>query len=236
MKKVIAIFGAGNGLAASVARLYAQRDYRIALVARDHVKLEALRQGLSDKGAEAASFAADLADAQATSRAISDIRHRFGEIDVVYFAPNPMSTFIPATQVTPEIVQPLLDLYFFGLIKVINATLPQMQRRKSGSILVALGGTAREGFPLLSGVGPAMAAARNYLQSLHKEVACDHVEIGLITITAIIQRSAFHESLFTDSGKKSMPVPEADPNHLATLLDEVLHHPQQLEVIYPPEF
>ncbi len=183
-----------------------------------------------------ASFVADLADSGATSKAVSDVCSRFGRIDVVYFAPNPMSTFLPATQVTPEILQPLVDLYFFGLVNVINATLPEMRERKGGGILVALGGTAREGFPFLSGVGPAMAAARNYLQSLQKEVASDHVDIGVITITAIIQNSAFHQSLFTESGKKSMPVPEVDPDHLATLLDEALCNPHKLEAIYPPEF
>jgi NAD(P)-dependent dehydrogenase (short-subunit alcohol dehydrogenase family) len=42
MSKVIAIFGAGTGLGASVARRFAREGFRVALVARGKERLDAL--------------------------------------------------------------------------------------------------------------------------------------------------------------------------------------------------
>jgi hypothetical protein len=52
--------------------------------------------------------------------------------------------------------------------------------------------------PDCSGPGPALAAQRNYLASLHAELADTGVCLGMLYIGATIENSAFHTSLADD--------------------------------------
>jgi len=237
-KKIIAIFGAGSGLAASVARQYGKKGYVAALVARNPDKLKALAEDIGSGGIETGTFTADLSKPEDTATVIAAIRNKFGRIDAVYYAPNPHDAFTPANQLTPQILQPLIDLYFFGLVNVVNAILPEFRKRGEGIILSGFGGSAQVGFPHLSGIGPAMSAARNYLQSLQLELVPENIKVGIVTITAIVANSAYHQGLLAKHGGTTLPHdfpwPEADPDHLAVLLDQALNDPTRLEAIYPP--
>ncbi len=236
MTKVIAMFGAGTGLAASVARRYGREGYAIALVARNAEKLDALSGSIKSGGIETGTFLADLSDSAQVTSAVEAIRARFGRIDVLYYAPNPVDHFVPAMEVTPDILRPRLDLYLFGLVAAVNAVLPELRERGAGRILSGFGGTAQAGLPFLSGTGPAMAAARNYLQSLQKELVSEGIEVGVVTITAIVRNSAFHQGLQAEGGDADLAgqLPKADPDHLASLLDEAAGDPERLEASFPP--
>ena len=59
------------------------------------------------------------------------------------------------------------------------------------------------GLPNMSGPGPAQAAQRNYLQSLHAEVSDKGVYVGMLYIGAIIEHSAFHT--WTEEAKAAAP-------------------------------
>lgn len=236
MTKVIAFFGAGTGLAASVARQYGKKGYAVALVARNAQKLDTLAADIASQGIETSTFIADLSKPEAILSAVAAIRDRFGRIDALYYGPNPQDNFTPATQLTPEILRPLIDLYFLGLVNTVNAVLPEFRGRGEGLILTALGGTAQIGFPFLSGIGPAMAAGRNYLQSLQKELVPENIKVGLITITAVIRNSAIHKSLTAENGAslpEGLEVPEVDPDHLAALLEDALNDTERLEASFP---
>lgn len=238
MTKVIALFGAGTGLAASVARRYGRHGYSVALVARNAGKLEDLASSIKSGGIETATFVADLSVTEQVSAAVEAIRARFGRIDILYYAPNPVDQFVPATEVTQDILQQRLALYLFGLVAAVNAVLPELRKRGAGRILSGFGGTAQVGFPFMSGTGPAMAAARNYLQSLQKELVSEGIEVGIVTITAVVRNSAFHQGLQAERGQEGSHIatqfPEADPDHLASLLDEAAADPERLEASFPP--
>lgn len=67
-----------------------------------------------------------------------------------------------------------------------------MVERRSRAILTAHGASTLHGLPNMSGSGPAQAAQRNYLQSLHAEVSDEGVSIGMLYIGGVIENSAFH--------------------------------------------
>ncbi|HEX4788682.1 MAG TPA: SDR family NAD(P)-dependent oxidoreductase [Actinospica sp.] len=78
MPQTIAIFGAGPGLGASIARRFAADGFRVALVARDKDRLDALVGQLAAEGVDAAGFAADLDAPDEIPALITAIRDRFG--------------------------------------------------------------------------------------------------------------------------------------------------------------
>lgn len=231
MTKVIAILGAGSGLAVSVARRYGKQGYAVALVARNPDKLQALADGIAseDVGAIALLRTCLLPRTQA-------ILARFGRIDILYYAPNPVDRCIPAMELTPEALQQRIDLYFYGLVAAVNAVLPVLLERGEGRVLSGFGGSAQVGFPGTSGTGPAMAAARNYLQSLQQELVERGIEVDVVAITAAVRNSAFHRELQAGGAASSgitSEIPEAAPEQLAELLDEAASDPERLEACFP---
>jgi short-subunit dehydrogenase len=109
-----------------------------------------------------------------------------------------------------------------------------MLERGDGAILVGHGHTAIAPRAHMSGVGPAMAAMRNYLYSLHDELAGSGIYVGTLAITAMIARSAAHNAL--TSGAIEMPgeYPVVDPDELADRLWELATARDDVELVHPP--
>ena len=234
MQKVIVIFGAGQGLSFSVAQYYGQRGYQVALVSRHQAKLQKLADQLQSQNIKSAIFTADLTSAEQTQQVIIDIQKTLGSIHALYYAPNPQDGFSPAHTLTPEDLAPKVELYFYGLIRVVQNILPIFRENKGGLILSAVGGSAVNGFAFMSGLGPVMAASRNYLQSLQQELISEHIQVGLITISAQIENSAsFVASQQHKATDETSPFPTVHPDELAELLAHAAQDDARLEACYP---
>ena len=96
---------------------------------------------------------------------------------------------------------------------------------------------SRRKLPYMSGPGPAQAAQRNYLQSLHAEVAKQGVYVGMLYIGAAIENSAFHTEMekAKAAGDPVWEIATADPAHLADLLWNMHNTKNQAEVFYPED-
>ena len=171
MSKVIVIFGAGPGLGASVARRFAGEGFRVALVARRKDRLDALVDQLSAEGIEAAGFTADLSAPEEIPGLIESIRARFGRIDVIEYGPLPSVGFTPAAQLEPATLVQGMPLLVLTPLAVLQAVLPEWKERGDGAFLMTTGATAVRPKAHASGVGPLMAAARNWLYSLNGQLA-----------------------------------------------------------------
>jgi short-subunit dehydrogenase len=190
--KSIAVFGAGPGLGQAVARRWARDGYQVVLVARSRGPLESLARELAAEGATAHVIPADLADPDAVPALAEQIRAVAGPPDALYYAPTPQDGFFPAAELTPDQAGAFMPLVFYTPIALVREFLPPMLAAGDGAILTAQGASTTHGLPNMSGPGPAQAAQRNYLQSLHTEVAGRGVYVGMLYIGAIIEQSAFH--------------------------------------------
>ena len=236
MPKSIAVFGAGPGLGQAVARRYAQDGYVVVLVARRRPPLESFAQELADAGASAHVITADLADTDAVPALAQRIRAMVGGLDAIYYAPTLDNGFVPATDLTPQRAQAFMPLVVYSLLALVQEFLPHMLERGDGAILTAQGASTVHGLPNMSGSGPAQAAQRNYLQSLHAEVADKGVYVGMLYIGAIIESSAFHAWL-QDAKAAGTPTrewgPTVGPAHLADILWDMHNTRGEPEARYP---
>ncbi|MBV8932025.1 MAG: SDR family NAD(P)-dependent oxidoreductase [Kutzneria sp.] len=235
----IAVFGAGPGLGQAVARRYAREGYAVVLVARRQKPLDLLAEELVADGTTAHVITADLSDTDAVAPLAERIRARVGNPDAFYYGPAGSDTgFTRATTLTPRQAQDFMPLAFSTLLALVQEFLPHMIQRGHGAILTAQGASAVLGMPGRSGPGPALAAQRNYLQSLHAEVAEKGVHIGRLYIGAAIESSAFHADMekARAAGTSVPQWPTVDPAHLADLLWTMHTTKGQPEVIYPAGF
>lgn len=197
MARTIVVAGAGVGLGAALSRRFGREGFRVALVARGRDRIAALAETLAAEGVEAAAFPADLARPAEIPALVSAIRERFGRIDVLSYAPSGMDGFTAAADLTPAVMQRLLDLYLLTPIALVQAVLPELRERGDGSILVTQGISATHPMPGLSGLGPAMAAARNYVQSLAGEISGPGLYAATLQIGAMVTGSAAHTALLS---------------------------------------
>jgi short-subunit dehydrogenase len=231
------VFGAGPGLGQAVARRYGQEGYEVVLVGRRRQPLDALAQDLIASGASAHAISGDLSDTGAVPALAEQIRAEVGDLDAIYYAPTPEYGFVSAAGLTPQRAQSFMPLVFYSLLPLVHQFLPHMVEQGDGAILTAQGTSTVCGLPNMSGPGPAQAAQRNYLQSLHAEMADKGVYVGMLYIGAIIENSAFHT--YIEQSKTANPVtgrdwgPTVNPAHLAQMLWNMHQAKGQAEAKYP---
>lgn len=217
MSRVIAVFGAGTGLGVSVARRFGREGFQVALVARRRDRLDALVEELAHEGVRATAFTADLSHPAEVPALVDDIRDRLGRIDVAAYGPiSGDQNFTPAAALDGATLENLVPLLLLTPVEVVRALLPEWTERGDGAFLLAQGYSAAQPMPHLSGLGPVMAATRNYLYSLNAELAGKGIYAGALTIASLIDRSevtAKAQASFEANNGPTPPV--ADPDDLA---------------------
>ena len=235
ISKSIAVFGAGPGLGRAIAHRYAQEGYNIVLVARRQDPLELFAKGLASAGATVHVITADLSDTNAIPALAARIREKVNNLDAFYYAPTPSGGFVPAANLTPQHAKDCMPLIFYTLLALVQEFLPHMLEQGDGAILTAQGASSVRGLPNMSGPGPVQAAQRNYLQSLHAEVAEKGVYVGMLYIGVAIENSAFHTEMerAKAAGEPVWEMATVNPADLADLLWTMHSAKGQPEATYP---
>ncbi|MCA1218063.1 SDR family NAD(P)-dependent oxidoreductase [Streptomyces sp. 8L] len=231
MSKVIAVFGAGPGLGASLARHFAAEGFRVALVARRKDRLDALVERLAAEGVDATGFTADLSVPDEIPALVEAVRERLGRIDVVEYGPVPTVPFTPAAELEPDTLAQGVPLLLLTPLAVVRAVLPEWKERGDGAFLMTTGATAVHPMPHISGVGPLMAAARNWLYSLNGELAESGIYAGTLSIAAFIGGSEAAEAAGASELTAAFPV--VDPADLAALYWDMYTERDRVEEVHP---
>jgi short-subunit dehydrogenase len=233
-QKTIAIFGAGTGLGASVAARFGREGYKVALIARGPTGLDQLKGKLAEQGIEAYSFPADLTDLAAIPSLVHAIEAQLGAIDVALFSPiSSTAYFVPAVDLEARYLQSISPLLTWAPIELAHALMPGMRSRGDGAFIVADGLSAVIPRPGMSGPGPAFAATRNYIMTLHDEVQPDGVFAGMLHVGAMIDNSTGMAAALA-AGMVLDSFPVVDPDLLADEVWSLATKRDRTEAIVPP--
>ena len=234
-QKTIALFGAGTGLGASVAARFGREGYKVALIARSATSLDLLKGKLADQKIEAFSFPADLTDLANIPSLVKAIETQLGSIDVALFSPISTSTyFVPAVDLEASYLQSILPLLTFAPIELARALIPGMRARGKGAFIVTDGTSGITPRQKRSGPGPAFAATRNYIMTLHDEVQSDGVFAGMLHVGAMIENSTGMAAARAAGMKLDSSVPVVDPDDLADEVWRMVSERNPAEAILPP--
>ncbi|OWV77568.1 short-chain dehydrogenase [Rhizobium sp. R634] len=234
-RKTIALFGAGSGLGRSLALRFGREGYRVALVARRAGPLEERVAELAAAGIEAAAFPADLTDLAGIAPLARAIEERFGAIDAAVYAPVPSDAgFVPAVELDGAKLRSMADIFTFAPVEVSHAVLPGMLARGDGAVVIVGGLSAVVTIPGMSGVGPLMAAARNYAFTLNAEVAGKGVHAGTVNIGAFLDRSTGLRAATAGGMPLDPKFLVIDPDDVAEEIWSLVTRRDRAEVILPP--
>jgi meso-butanediol dehydrogenase/(S,S)-butanediol dehydrogenase/diacetyl reductase len=132
--QIALITGASRGIGRAVAQAYVREGAKVALVATGTARLESLRQEMGWRAQQVLCIAADVSKQTDAQRAVEQTLAAWGRVDVLV---NNAGIYHAASFLdhTPQDFQRLLDVNLFGVMHFMQACLPHMQQRRSGSIV-----------------------------------------------------------------------------------------------------
>jgi NAD(P)-dependent dehydrogenase (short-subunit alcohol dehydrogenase family) len=166
------IVGAGQGLSASLARLFAGEGMRIALAARNTGKLADLA-----RETHAAVFACD-------STQPSDVENLFGAVgtvDLVVYNPS-YRVRGPLAELDREEVKKTLMVSAYGGFLVGQAAAKQMLKKGSGAIFFTGASASVKGYAQSAPFAMGKFALRGLAQSMARELAPQGIHVAHFVI------------------------------------------------------
>jgi len=138
------ITGAGNGIGAATARLFARAGAHVALMDKDAAAVTRTAEEIALAGGEALAFPSDVTDAFAVDRLLDGVAEEWGRLDVVVNNAGIVRDAI-LEDVTDEDWEITLDVNLRAAMVVTRAAVPHMLKAGRGRILSASSLVARTG-------------------------------------------------------------------------------------------
>ena len=211
--KTALIVGAGRGLSASVARLFASEGLQVALAARDSAKLAPL---CAETGAKA--FACDAVEADQVSRVFSDVETAIGSPDVVVYNASARARG-PVAELVPAEVERAIMVSAFGGFLVAREAASRMVPKGHGAILFTGASASVKGYPLSAAFAMGKFALRGLAQSMARELAPQGIHIAHFVIDGGIRNPGRVEPA-------DRPDSMLDPDAIAASYLNVLRQPR----------
>ena len=175
------IVGAGRGLSASLARLFASEGLRVALAARDAEKLAPL---CGETGAKA--FACDAVEPDQVARLFSAVEAATGALDVVVYNASARARG-PVAELVPAEVERAIMVSAFGGFLVAREAAARMMPKGHGAILFTGASASVKGYPLSAPFAMGKFALRGLAQSMARELAPQGIHIAHFVIDGAIR-------------------------------------------------
>src|SRR6267378_4417961 len=207
------IVGAGQGLSASLTRLFRKEGLAVAIAARDIAKLAPL---CTETGAHA--FACDAQDKAQVQRLFADIDREHGVPDVVIYNAS-ARTRGPFVQLVPAEVQRALQVTAFGAFLVAQQAAARMLPKRHGAILFTGASASVKGYAQSAPFAMGKFALRGLAQSMARELHPQGIHVAHVVIDGGIK-----------SARRSEPPdkPESvlDPDAIAATYLHLIQQPR----------
>jgi NAD(P)-dependent dehydrogenase (short-subunit alcohol dehydrogenase family) len=216
MTKTVLITGCSSGLGKSAARLFAAKGWNVVATMRkpepdlaqefpDRVLVEAL----------------DVAEPASIDAAVQAGVKRFGGLDAV--VNNAGVTILSIFEATPaSAIRKIFDTNVFGVMNVIQATVPWLRKRGGGTIVNVSSGVGYVAVPLLSLYVASKHAVEGLSESLSYELESQDIRVRLV------EPGAMRTTNFTATGmaaSQQAPVPEGYRRYFDHALQSMIDYP-----------
>jgi NAD(P)-dependent dehydrogenase (short-subunit alcohol dehydrogenase family) len=207
------IVGAGEGLSASLARLFAREKIAVALAARKTEKLGALCR---ETGAYA--YACDAASANDVERLFGMVEREVGVPDLVVYNASARARGAFVDLVPAEVAQAILVSAFGGFLVAQQAARRMLPNRR-GAILFTGASASVKGYPQSAPFAMGKFALRGLAQSMARELSPQGIHVAHFVIDGGIGSA-------TRTNPPDRPDSWLDPDAIALSYWNVLQQPR----------
>ena len=178
------IVGVGNGLSASLARVFHANGMRVMLAARDVGKLETLAVETS-----AITAACDASDPASVQKMFTIADKEIGNPNIVVYNPSARVRG-PVSEIDAEAVRDALLVTCYGGFLVIQEASKRMLRRGTGSLLLTGASASVKGFANSSSFAMGKFGLRGLAQSSARELAPQGIHVAHFVIDGGIKNQS----------------------------------------------
>ncbi len=207
------IVGAGSGLSASLARLFAREGLQVALAARNVDKLADVA-----RETKAATFACDASDIDQAARLFTDVAAKIGDPDVVVYNASGRSRG-PVAELVPADVQRAIAVSGFGGFLIAQQAAKRMLPKGHGAILLTGASASVKGYAQSAPFAMGKFALRGLAQSMARELAPKGIHVAHFVIDGGIRNPGRDEPA-------DKPDSMLDPDAIAASYLHVLRQPR----------
>ena len=175
MRQTVFITGGSRGIGAACVRAFAAAGWSVAFTYREN---RALAGSLAEQTG-ALALCADLYDDKAVSRAVGEARGHFGAVDAVVWNAGIAEQKL-FQDITDEAWQRMLDVNLMGAVRTIRACLPDLLRRKRGSIVTVSSIWGQSGASCESHYAASKAALIGLSKSLALELGPSGIRVNCV--------------------------------------------------------
>ncbi len=211
--KTALIVGAGEGLSASLARLFAREKIDIALAAR---KIEKLGPLCGQTGAHA--YACDATNAEEVERLFGLVEREIGTPDIVVYNASTRARGAFVDLVPAEVAQAIAVSAFGGFL-VAQQAVQRMLPDKHGAILFTGASASVKGYSQSAPFAMGKFALRGLAQSMARELSPQGIHVAHFVIDGGIRSTARTEA-------PDRPDSMLDPDAIAENYWNVLQQPR----------
>jgi len=178
------IVGAGSGLSASLARLFAKEGFQVALAARDTAKLASLARETN-----ALAIACDATAPAQVEAMFGAVGEKWGVPDLVVYNASSRSRG-PLVSLDAREVERTIAVTAYGGFLVGQAAAKKMLARGSGAILFTGASASVKGYAESAPFAMGKFALRGLAQSMARELAPKGIHVAHFVIDGGIAREA----------------------------------------------
>jgi NAD(P)-dependent dehydrogenase (short-subunit alcohol dehydrogenase family) len=211
--KTALIVGAGDGISASVARLFARDGMRIGLAARNQDKLAPLAAELS-----AATFGCDASDPEQVTAMFRAADERIGPPDVVVYNASARARG-PLVDLDPADVARAIAVSAFGGFLVAQEAVRRMLPRGHGGVLFTGASASIKGYAESAPFAMGKFALRGLAQSMARELVPKGIHVAHFVIDGGVRTAGRVEPA-------DRPDSMLDPDAIAQTYLQILKQPR----------
>jgi NAD(P)-dependent dehydrogenase (short-subunit alcohol dehydrogenase family) len=172
--KMAVVTGAGSGIGAAIARVFAARGAQVAVVDRDEDAARAVAEALGADGGAASAHGCDVSDPDAVSGVFSALSARHPRLDIL--VNNAGIAHVGTVETTePADMDRLYRVNVFGVYLCSRAAVPLMLRQGGGVILNMCSVAALVGIVDRF----AYSMTKGAVLTMTRSIAADYVKRGI---------------------------------------------------------
>jgi NAD(P)-dependent dehydrogenase (short-subunit alcohol dehydrogenase family) len=192
--KVALVTGGARGIGFATAQALSDRGASVVIVDLDAASAEAAAARLHDS--RALGLAADVTDRAAMQRAVATTVERFGGLDVVVANAGIASRGATFRATSTETFDRVIDVNLMGVVRTVEAALPQIVARQGHVVVVA------SVYAFINGMGAVpYAMAKAGVEQLGRALRVELAPFGASATTAyfgFIDTEMVHKALDQD--------------------------------------
>jgi len=160
---------------------FAAAGARIGLLARSQAEIDLAKLEIEQAGGVALRLRADVRELKDLNTAVERMLEEFGRLDVLIGSAAVQGPIGPLLTTKPKAWTETIDTNLTGVVNACRAVLPSMVEKRSGKIILIVGGGSSHPRPNFGAYAASKAAVVRFAECLAVEVSDNNVQVNCIS-------------------------------------------------------